>query len=60
MTSASRLSPKAYLALQYLTRNFFRIEDVVSFRFAKSIHKLPPVACADSCTLVHYDNDVNP
>eukprot|EP00959_Pyramimonas_sp_CCMP1952_P204277 4272425-Pyramimonas_sp.AAC.1 len=26
----------------------------------KSIHKLPPMDYADSCTLVHYDNDVNP
>eukprot|EP00959_Pyramimonas_sp_CCMP1952_P128382 2684453-Pyramimonas_sp.AAC.1 len=24
---------------------------------AKSIHKLPPVTYADSCTLVRYDND---
>eukprot|EP00959_Pyramimonas_sp_CCMP1952_P083597 1747632-Pyramimonas_sp.AAC.2 len=30
MASASRLSPKLYLALQYLIRNFFRIGDVVS------------------------------
>eukprot|EP00959_Pyramimonas_sp_CCMP1952_P358546 7507290-Pyramimonas_sp.AAC.1 len=27
---------------------------------AESIHKLPPVTYADSCTLVHCDNDVNP
>eukprot|EP00959_Pyramimonas_sp_CCMP1952_P067330 1405199-Pyramimonas_sp.AAC.1 len=60
MTSASRLSPKVHLVLQYLARNFFRIENVVSVRLAKSIHELPPVAFADSCTLVHYDNHVNP
>eukprot|EP00959_Pyramimonas_sp_CCMP1952_P345732 7240438-Pyramimonas_sp.AAC.1 len=60
MTSASRLSPKVHCALQYLIRNFFRIENVVSVRLAKSIHKLLLVASADSCTLVHYDNDVNP
>eukprot|EP00959_Pyramimonas_sp_CCMP1952_P272305 5693188-Pyramimonas_sp.AAC.2 len=59
MTSASRLSPKVHLALQYLIRNFFRIENVVSVRLAKSIHELPPVAYADSCALVHCDNDVN-
>eukprot|EP00959_Pyramimonas_sp_CCMP1952_P261753 5473606-Pyramimonas_sp.AAC.1 len=57
MTSASRLSPKVHLALEYLIRNFFRIENVVSVRLAKGTHKLPPVAYADSCTLVHYDND---
>eukprot|EP00959_Pyramimonas_sp_CCMP1952_P036528 764628-Pyramimonas_sp.AAC.1 len=59
MTSASRLSPKAHLALHYLTRNLFRIENVVTVRLAKSIHKLPPVTCADCCALIHYDNDVN-
>eukprot|EP00959_Pyramimonas_sp_CCMP1952_P095009 1986865-Pyramimonas_sp.AAC.1 len=60
MTSASRLSPKVHLPLQYLIRNFSRIENVVSARVAKSSHKLPPVTYADSCTFVHYDNDVNP
>eukprot|EP00959_Pyramimonas_sp_CCMP1952_P118940 2486858-Pyramimonas_sp.AAC.1 len=60
MTSASRLFPKVHLALQCLIRNFFRIEDVVSVRLDKGIHKLPSVACADSCTLVHCDDDVNP
>eukprot|EP00959_Pyramimonas_sp_CCMP1952_P004350 91445-Pyramimonas_sp.AAC.1 len=60
MTSASRLSPKVHLALKYLIRHFFRIENVGSVGLAQSIHKLPPVACADSCTLVHYDSDVNP
>eukprot|EP00959_Pyramimonas_sp_CCMP1952_P182213 3809837-Pyramimonas_sp.AAC.1 len=44
MTSASRLSPKVHLSLQYLISNFFRIENVVSV----------------SCTLVHYDKDVDP
>eukprot|EP00959_Pyramimonas_sp_CCMP1952_P264249 5526153-Pyramimonas_sp.AAC.1 len=60
MTSSSRRSPKVHLALQCLIENFFRIEAVVSVRVAKSIHKLPPVTYADSCTLVHYDNDMNP
>eukprot|EP00959_Pyramimonas_sp_CCMP1952_P473962 9502644-Pyramimonas_sp.AAC.1 len=60
MTSASRLSPKVHMALQYLIRNCFRIENLVSVRLAKSIHELPLVAYAVSCTLAHYDNDVNP
>eukprot|EP00959_Pyramimonas_sp_CCMP1952_P009649 201470-Pyramimonas_sp.AAC.1 len=60
MTTASRLSPKVHLALQYLTRNFHRIENVVSVRLAKSIHELPPVTYADSFALVHCDSDVNP
>eukprot|EP00959_Pyramimonas_sp_CCMP1952_P190339 3981197-Pyramimonas_sp.AAC.1 len=60
MTTASLLSPKVHLALQYLIINFFRIENVVSVRLATRIHNLPPVTYADSCTLAHYDNDVNP
>eukprot|EP00959_Pyramimonas_sp_CCMP1952_P292324 6113847-Pyramimonas_sp.AAC.1 len=37
MTTASRLSPKVHLALQYLIRNFFRILSVDSARLANSI-----------------------
>eukprot|EP00959_Pyramimonas_sp_CCMP1952_P086796 1815504-Pyramimonas_sp.AAC.1 len=60
MTTASSLSRKVRFVLQYLITNFFRIETVVSVRAATSSHKLPPVTYADSCKLVHYDNDVNP
>eukprot|EP00959_Pyramimonas_sp_CCMP1952_P428340 8971581-Pyramimonas_sp.AAC.1 len=60
MSTASRLSPQVRLALTYLIINLSRIESVVSVRLAKSIHQLPPVTFADSCTLVLYDNDVNP
>eukprot|EP00959_Pyramimonas_sp_CCMP1952_P022150 465706-Pyramimonas_sp.AAC.1 len=60
MTSASRIFPKVHLALEYLIRNFFRVENVDSVRLAMSNHKLPPVAYADSCELVRYDNDVSP
>eukprot|EP00959_Pyramimonas_sp_CCMP1952_P404478 8476683-Pyramimonas_sp.AAC.1 len=60
MTTASRVSPKVHLALQYLVRNFFRIENVVPVRLAMGIPELPPVTYADSCALVHYDNDVDP
>eukprot|EP00959_Pyramimonas_sp_CCMP1952_P100138 2094010-Pyramimonas_sp.AAC.1 len=60
MTTSSRLSPEVHLAPQCLIRDFSRIENVVSIRLAKNIHKLPPVTYADSGTLVHYDNDVNP
>eukprot|EP00959_Pyramimonas_sp_CCMP1952_P296733 6207931-Pyramimonas_sp.AAC.1 len=49
MTSASRQS----------LRNFC-IKNVVSVSLAKSVHELPRVAYAGSCTLVLYDNDVNP
>eukprot|EP00959_Pyramimonas_sp_CCMP1952_P162919 3405942-Pyramimonas_sp.AAC.1 len=58
MTSAADYLPM-YI-WRYNIKIFFRIENVVSVRLAKGAHRLPPVACADSCTLVHYDNDVNP
>eukprot|EP00959_Pyramimonas_sp_CCMP1952_P139166 2913182-Pyramimonas_sp.AAC.1 len=51
---------KVHLAPQYLIRNIFRIENVASVILAESIHKLPPVTYADSCTFVHYGNDVFP
>eukprot|EP00959_Pyramimonas_sp_CCMP1952_P071501 1493372-Pyramimonas_sp.AAC.1 len=60
MTSASRPSPEAHLALQYLIRSFFRIGNVVSVRLAKSMRELPLVSYADSCALVHCGNDADP
>ena len=48
------------MALQFLVRNYFRIENVVAIRLARSISNLPAVTYAESCTLVHYDNDVTP
>eukprot|EP00959_Pyramimonas_sp_CCMP1952_P246557 5153047-Pyramimonas_sp.AAC.2 len=60
MTSANRRSPQVQFASQYVIRNFFRVENVVSVRKARSIHAPPRVTYADSCTLVHYDNDVSP
>eukprot|EP00959_Pyramimonas_sp_CCMP1952_P339473 7109657-Pyramimonas_sp.AAC.1 len=59
-TSASRLSPKVYLVLQYFIRNFFRIENVLAVRLAEGIHGLSLVAYAGSCILAQYDHDVNP
>eukprot|EP00959_Pyramimonas_sp_CCMP1952_P430874 9023806-Pyramimonas_sp.AAC.1 len=41
-------------------KTFFRIETAASVRLAKNIHELPPVAYADSSTLVNHANDVNP
>eukprot|EP00959_Pyramimonas_sp_CCMP1952_P233365 4876922-Pyramimonas_sp.AAC.1 len=60
MTTGSRLSPKVNLPLQYLMRNFFQVENVVSVRLAERIHELPPVTYADSCAWVHCDIDVGP
>ena len=48
------------MALQFLVRNYFRVDNVVAVRLAKSIHKLAPIKYATGCTLIHYDNDVSP
>eukprot|EP00959_Pyramimonas_sp_CCMP1952_P090023 1884499-Pyramimonas_sp.AAC.2 len=37
-TKASRVYPKVHLVLQYLIRNFFRIEHVVSARLAENMN----------------------
>eukprot|EP00959_Pyramimonas_sp_CCMP1952_P212542 4447210-Pyramimonas_sp.AAC.2 len=63
MTSARRLSPKVHLALQYLisfNAKIFRAENAVAVGRAENFQGLPPVTHADSCSLVHYDNDLNP
>ena len=60
LTAASRRAPKIHLALQYLTRNFFRVSNVVSIRLGKGLHRVPKCEYADGSVLIHYTNDVNP
>ena len=59
-TDASKLNPRIHMALQFLVRNYFRVDNVVAVRLAKSVHKLAPIKYATGCTLIHYDNDVSP
>eukprot|EP00959_Pyramimonas_sp_CCMP1952_P272525 5697598-Pyramimonas_sp.AAC.1 len=56
----SKFHPRVHLALQYLVRNYFRVERVVAVRLAKSESNLPAEKYATGSTLIHYDNDVNP
>jgi hypothetical protein len=60
LTTASRNSPKVFLALQYVIRNFFRINDVIAVRLGKNIHSVSKCDYADSSILVHYTSDLNP
>eukprot|EP00959_Pyramimonas_sp_CCMP1952_P028119 590010-Pyramimonas_sp.AAC.1 len=60
MASASRLSPKVHIVLQYRIWKFFSIENAVSVRLVKGTHKVPSVIYAGNCTLVHYGNDLHP
>eukprot|EP00959_Pyramimonas_sp_CCMP1952_P422891 8858746-Pyramimonas_sp.AAC.1 len=60
MRSASRVSPKVHIAVQYIVRNSSRSKTLFLFGLTKSKHKLPPVTYADSGTLLHYDINVNP
>ena len=59
-TDASKLNPRVHMALQFLVRNYFRVDHVVAVRLAKSVHKLAPIKYATGCTMIHYDNDVHP
>eukprot|EP00959_Pyramimonas_sp_CCMP1952_P399263 8366094-Pyramimonas_sp.AAC.2 len=60
LTTASHMNPKVHLALQFLSRNYFRLENVIAVRLAKSVDKLPACAPATGSTLIYYDNDVTP
>ena len=56
LTQASKNAPKVHLALQFLVRNFFRVDDVFAIRLAKSVHKLSPCPHADRCVLIYYND----
>eukprot|EP00959_Pyramimonas_sp_CCMP1952_P137919 2886924-Pyramimonas_sp.AAC.1 len=60
ITTASQINPKVHLALQFLIRNYFRLENVIAVRLAKSVRKLPACDPATGSTLIYYDNDVTP
>eukprot|EP00959_Pyramimonas_sp_CCMP1952_P130278 2724152-Pyramimonas_sp.AAC.1 len=60
LSDDSKFHPRVHLALQYLVRNYFRVERVVAVRLVKSVLNLPSVKYATGSTLIHYDNDVNP
>ena len=60
MTNDSSQAPKVHLALQFLVKNYFRVENVIAVRLAKSVPRLSAVPYADSSTLVYYETDHNP
>ena len=60
LTSASKRAPKIYMALQYLVRNFFRIESVVAIRLGKGVRSVGKFHYADRSTLVYYSSDTDP
>eukprot|EP00959_Pyramimonas_sp_CCMP1952_P364134 7625395-Pyramimonas_sp.AAC.1 len=60
LSDDSKCHPRVHLALQYLVRNYSRVERVVAVRSAKSAFNLLAVKYAVGSTLIHYDNDVNP
>eukprot|EP00959_Pyramimonas_sp_CCMP1952_P237481 4963020-Pyramimonas_sp.AAC.1 len=57
LSDDSKFHPRVHIALQYLVRNYFRVERVVAVRLAKSVSCLPAVKYATRATLIHYDND---
>jgi len=60
LTTASKKAPKVYMALQYVIRNFFRIQDVFAVRLGKSVHRVGKCEHAEKSTLIYYTCDNAP
>ena len=60
LSTASKRAPTIHMALQYLIRNYFRINNVITIRLGKSVHKVPKCDQANGSTLIHYTNDTYP
>ena len=60
LTSASTRSPKVFLALQYIIRNIFRIDDVFAVRLGKSVARTRSCSYADRSVLIYYVSETDP
>ena len=62
LTTTSKNSPRVYMALQYITRNKFHIQNAFAVRVGTSIQKMAKShhTEADVCTSVPYPNDRHP
>eukprot|EP00959_Pyramimonas_sp_CCMP1952_P367412 7695473-Pyramimonas_sp.AAC.1 len=57
LSDDSKFHPRVHLALQYLVRNYVRVERAVAVRLAKSVLNILAVKYATGSVLIHYDND---
>lgn len=60
LSAWSKQVPKIHLALQYLLRNYSRIENVIAVRMGKSGTRTQTCDYVDSSTLLHYKSDTEP
>ena len=60
LSQASKRSPKVFLALQFVIRNYFRINDVFAIRLGKGLHTVQKCSLADSSVLIYYFNHQEP
>ena len=60
LTAISKNAPKIFLALQFVIRNFFRVNDVVAVRLGKSLSQVKKCEYAERSVLIHYTSDTNP
>ena len=60
LTTATQRAPRMHLALQYVIRNFFRIQDVFAIRVGNCTPRVSKCEEADSCVLVYYASDADP
>ena len=57
LTTMSKRAPKIHLALQFLIRNFFRINNVVTIRLGKGVQRTNKCNYCDGSTLIYYHSD---
>ncbi len=60
LTTATKRAPKVFMALQYVVKSFFKIDDVIAVRVGNSIHQLPSYSGADSSVVIYYYDDNDP
>jgi len=48
------------MALQYILKSFFKIEDVVAIRVGNSVHQLQTYPGADRSVVIYYYDDIDP
>eukprot|EP00973_Karenia_brevis_P036056 4974062-Karenia_brevis.AAC.1 len=48
------------MALQYLIRNLFRVQDVIAVQLGKGVSQLGKVPYADKSVLIYYYDDNSP
>ena len=60
LSAGTKRAPKVFMALQYLIKSFFKIDDVIAIRVGNSVHRLPEYPGANNSVLIYYYDSNNP